>query len=238
MENIKNINGISYKEIKDFPSYYVGEDGTFIRFKNGEMKKLQISYDPNRNHTYLSVQTKQGKWRTIRPYILVAKVFIKNPNPKVFDSIGYRNGVEADLSVSNLYWKPRTNRKLTPEAVKYIKYSIENNTHTNVELSKMFGVSEMQISRIKSGENWGTKKFIRKELPFEVSDGKIRRFLSTFDIEERKYFKMRFKVRRYADNSNKNKIVGIINNHYFSLNHSNITRAKILADKLNKYFGL
>jgi hypothetical protein len=234
----KTILGIKYKEIDNFPSYFVGEDGSLLRYRNNEFHSLKVSYDSKKENTYMLVQNKKGKWRSIRPYIFIAKIFVKNPCPEIFDSIGYYDGNKNNISAANLYWKARDNRKLTPQSVKYIKYSIENNTHTNIELATMFGVSDMQISRIKTGENWGDKKYVKKELPFEVTDGKIRRFLSTFDIEERKNYKMRFKVRRCTENSTKNKIVGIINNYYFSLNHSNITRANMLADKLNKYFGL
>jgi hypothetical protein len=236
MKKEQIISGIIYKEIEKFPSYFVGEDGSVLRYKNGEFHSLSISYNPIKNYTYMSIQTKNGKWRSIRPYTYIAKAFVKNPNPKIFDSIGYHDGIEANISASNLYWKSRSNRKLSQEAVKYIKYSLENNTHNNVELANMFGVSDMQISRIKTGENWGTKKFIKKNIiPFEVNDGKIRRFLSTFDIEKRENYKMKFKVKRTDENL---RITGIVNGHRFSLKHSNITRATKLAENLNKYFGL
>jgi hypothetical protein len=237
MRNEHIISGIRYRESKEFPSYYIGENGTLLRFRDNKFKNLVISYSEKYKHTYMIVQNKKGNWRSIRPYILIAKEFVKNISPKIFDTVGYYDGNERNISANNLYWKSRSNRKLLPTSVKYIKYSIENNTHTNIELARMFNVSDMQISRIKTGENWGDKKYIKKELPFPVKDGKIRRFLSSFDIEERRDYKMKFKVKK-NNNSNKLKIIGIVNGHRFTLNHTNITRANKLTEKLNKYFEL
>lgn len=47
------------------------------------------------------------------------------------------------------------NRKLTEtQVIRIKKMLIRNNTRAKM-IAKQFGVSEMQISRIKSGENWG-----------------------------------------------------------------------------------
>jgi hypothetical protein len=231
-ENI--VSDVNYKEIPEFPSYYVGENGSVMRYRNNKFNPLKISHDIKNKVTYMLIQNKKGKWRSIRPYMFIAKIFVKNPSPNIFNSVGYYDGDETNISANNLYWKARANRKLSPKAVKYIKYSIENNTHTNVELASMFGVSDMQISRIKSGENWGKGKFIRKnKLPFDVNDGKIRRFLTTFDIQKRENYKMKFKVKK---TDTKLRIVGIVNGYLFSLKHSNITRATKLTNKLNTYF--
>ena len=50
-----------------------------------------------------------------------------------------------------------TNSKLTETKVKLIKRKINDpNRRTRLKMiAKQFGISEMQLHRIKSGENWG-----------------------------------------------------------------------------------
>jgi len=54
--------------------------------------------------------------------------------------------------------KKRTYSKLTEAKVRLIKRKIHDpNRRTRMKMiAKQFGISEMQLYRIKSGENWGT----------------------------------------------------------------------------------
>ncbi|MEK6783597.1 MAG: hypothetical protein AABY93_17975 [Bacteroidota bacterium] len=52
----------------------------------------------------------------------------------------------------------RGNQKLTVELVKKIKQKIQEGKITLKIIGKQFGVTDMQIHRIKTGENWGYVK--------------------------------------------------------------------------------
>jgi hypothetical protein len=49
----------------------------------------------------------------------------------------------------------KTSYKLTEGKVKIIKKQLKNNRTRITMIAKRFGVSDMQIHRIKTGENWG-----------------------------------------------------------------------------------
>ena len=62
---------------------------------------------------------------------------------------------------SNPNWKnveKGGNFKLTEGKVKIIKRQLKNNRTRLKMIAKRFGVSDMQIHRIKTGENWGHVK--------------------------------------------------------------------------------
>jgi len=103
----------------------------------------------------------------------------------------------------------------------------------------VFGVSEMQINRIKTGENWGNgkRKIKAPVAPFEIKDGRMRKYIATFDKKKTVIkIKKPFMVKRNSDKPTDNLIVGIVNGYKLSLKHTNITRAKRMVEKLNKYF--
>lgn len=88
--------------------------------------------------------------RNLRWATLKEKFEHRNKNPKVIN-------IPAKVRETNL---TSDGRKLTLTKVIHLKKILNNpNRKTRVKmLAKQFGVSEMQISRIKSGENWGYVK--------------------------------------------------------------------------------
>ena len=110
----------------------------------------------------------------------IARLFLKRPSPK-YRYVVHINHDKLDNSVKNLKWatldemiehqqnspakiaykKVQANRKiglkLSADQVKGIK-RVLNNKNRNVtikQLAEKYGVSEMTMYRIKSGENWG-----------------------------------------------------------------------------------
>ena len=110
----------------------------------------------------------------------MAKIFLKNPSPN-HKYVIHRNHKKLDNNIKNLRWatleqmidhqqnspakiaykEKQANRteglKLTATQVKKIK-GILNSKNRNITIKKLaqkYGVSEMTMYRIKSGENWG-----------------------------------------------------------------------------------
>lgn len=110
----------------------------------------------------------------------MAKLFQKKPSPK-HKYVIHLNHVRSDNSAKNLKWvtveemighqqqspaklaykevqATRTvGRKLNASQVKTIKKMLnaKNRTLTISQIAKQYGISDMTIYRIKSGENWG-----------------------------------------------------------------------------------
>jgi hypothetical protein len=117
---------------------------------------------------------KDGKKRTYYVHRAVASLFLKNTDDKRF-VIHQDHDLENNY-YENLKWvdqkeltkhqmsnpkrqvKRRTYSKLTEAKVKLLKRKINDpNRRTRLKMiAKQFGISEMQLYRIKSGENWGS----------------------------------------------------------------------------------
>jgi hypothetical protein len=141
--------------------------------KNGIVLKLS---DVNRFNR-VDITLKDGTRKSFYVHKLVAEIFLKKPSAKckqvihldfntknnhvsnlqwstdedAFQRIGKRN------SERNREFKIVTNSKLKKKDVIAIKEMIKRGT-TQALIAKMFCISEMQITRIKRGENWGDIK--------------------------------------------------------------------------------
>lgn len=121
------------------------------------------------NYPCVSIFSNKKK-KTVLIHRLVAKHFVKQVSPahKFVIHVNYK---KEDNNHKNLKWATRDqtskhwqnipaphkhgNQKLSIEKVKTIKKSILSNKFSLKKLAKKFGVSDMQIYRIKTGENWG-----------------------------------------------------------------------------------
>jgi hypothetical protein len=121
------------------------------------------------NYPCVSIFSKKEK-KTVLIHRLVAKYFLTQPSP-AHKFVIHLNYNKEDNNYKNLKWATRDqtskhwrnnptpakigNRKLSIENVKAIKKSLLSTKASLKKLSKKFGVSDMQIHRIKTGENWG-----------------------------------------------------------------------------------
>ena len=126
---------------------------------------------------------KQGKIRkycgtsvggkTFLVHRLVAMQFVRKhkPNQRFVIHLDYDN---SNNHFKNLKWvnreemeahqhknpnpERRGNQKLTTEVVRKLKLKIKEGKMTLKMIGKQFGVTDMQVHRIKTGENWGYVK--------------------------------------------------------------------------------
>ena len=253
------INGYECRRVKGFENYVVSLDGRFYRtepffkreiealkknpgLKYLHEKKLQKIF-PKRGNPHLMVTFYRGEGKgntTAYAASVVLRSFGKYPRGGK-RKISYKDGDFTNISLGNLsysYAKVSSHFKLELKDVKDIRKRLESN-ETLKSIADNYGVSDMAIYRIKSGENWNNKKIIipKPENPFFVEDGKIRRLLTYFDFKpvENGVVK-KFYIKRNPANATDNKIIGIVNGYKFMNTHKNITRARDIKNRLNEYF--
>lgn len=162
------------EKINQTEKYQISDYGRVISYKkdkvNGKLKRIGYIND------FQSLHVKQITGKNTARYIhkLVAEAFIPNLDPK--KTVVIHLDYDKDNNhISNLKWVDTVeankhlrsnpnfktpNAKLTEAKVKLIKMKLADpKRKTRVKiLAKQFGVSEMQLWRIKSGENWGHVK--------------------------------------------------------------------------------
>lgn len=148
----------------------------FVRNKNGKI--LNGSYI----NGYLAVNTrlKSGKRQNFYVHKIIATAFLEKPEDAIF--VIHKNYDKTDNNLKNLAWvnrkqwekhqdkNPKVIAKRTSKQRTYTKLSfaeatilkrklLDPNRRTRLKvLAKQFGVSEMQLHRIKTGENWADLK--------------------------------------------------------------------------------
>jgi hypothetical protein len=154
--------------------FKISNYGRIIKYSKGK----EILKKPTYINGYENVSLKQEnnkKYTSRYVHKLVGQHFLeKNNEDQVF--VIHLNYDKKDNSVENLKWatkrekelhqfsnptweevlknKKRGNAKLTEGKVKIIKRQLRNKRTRITMIAKRFGVSDMQIHRIKSGENW------------------------------------------------------------------------------------
>lgn len=115
-----------------------------------------------------------NKFGTKRVHVLVAKMFIPNPENK--SQVNHINGIKTDNRVENLEWMTNLENAIhaeyrglmphnvfTEADVRFICEELENGISCS-ELSNMYGFSYDALFQIKRGENW---KHISKDYNFD-----------------------------------------------------------------------
>jgi len=257
MEEIR-INNEECRKIKGFEKYHISESGRIYRTDTGKKRskrtKDKIYLGENKVHFKLIkgkliqgnvyLTDKKGKLNNVAISPLIARAFgiLQKKKLSSRQEIGYKDSDEQNLHYTNLFIKKRiyakTTCKLTQEDVNHIKKHIKKGIPLR-RIGQLFCVSEMQINRIKTGENWGNgkRKIKAPKAPFDIKDMRMKKYIATFDREETvSGIKKRFKIKRNPEIPTDNLIIGIVNGYKLSLKHTNITRAKKSAQYLNEYF--
>jgi hypothetical protein len=168
--NVENMASTVNYKISSF-----GRVKSFVVDKeNGQLIKpcLVVGYPAIR------IRMNVGKYKTMYVHRLVADHFVTKESDK-HNFVIHKDHDKENNRIGNLEWvtKPemmvhqvkspvriaslkgsRRNKKLTETQVKLLKRKLNDpNRKTRMKiLARQFGVSEMQLYRIKSGENWGS----------------------------------------------------------------------------------
>lgn len=161
-------NKISEKE-----KFKISNYGRIIKCKN-DNEVLATETFVN-GYQVLRLKLASGKYSTRYVHKLVAQHFLDKKEDDLY--VIHLNYDKLDNSFENLRWATKrekeihqfsnplyknkrrkpTNSKLTESRVRLIKRKINDpNRKTRLKMiAKQFGISEMQLYRIKTGENWG-----------------------------------------------------------------------------------
>ena len=181
---IRNLYGEEWKDIKFDEvislekKFKISNHGRLIYYKDGKEFIKKRSYI--NSYETISLKQEVNKKSTSR-YVhkLVAQHFIERDNEEQVYVI-HLNYDKNDNTVENLKWATKRekelhqfnnptweevvknkiygNAKLSVGKVKIIKRQLQNKRTRITMIAKRFGVSDMQIHRIKTGENWGDVK--------------------------------------------------------------------------------
>lgn len=250
------INNEKCHKIIGFERYHISESGRIYRTETDKKRSWRTKGRTYISENKIHFRTQNGKLRqglasltdtkgklhsvAVAPLVAIAFGIVSSKIKSKKQEISYKDGNKKNLHYSNLIVIERktVNNKLTSEDVKHIKKLIKKETPLN-RIAYLFSVSEMQINRIKTGENWGNgkRKIKAPKAPFEIQDGRMRKYIATFDKQKTTTnIKKTFTVKRNSENPNDNTIVGIVKGYKLSLKHKNITRAREIVKKLNQYF--
>lgn len=152
----------------------ISNKGRVISVEENGVTKLLKTTPANGYPMLNAYQTKNGKKSGRYIHKLVAQHFLEKKDDEIY--VIHKNYDKLDNRLENLKWAtkrekelhqfsgpthlnraPRLhNAKLTEAKVRLIKRKINDpNRRTRIKMiAKQFGVSEMQLYRIKSGENW------------------------------------------------------------------------------------
>ena len=154
---------------------YVSNYGRVKRLVDKEKQEFKmLNYTKSKSFNMIWYLRKDNKKTTCYVHRLVAQLFLDNKEGKRF--VIHLNHDLEDNYYKNLKWvdqkeltqhqmsnpkrqvKRRTYSKLTEAKVRLIKRKIHDpNRRTRLKMiAKQFGISEMQLYRIKTGENWGS----------------------------------------------------------------------------------
>jgi len=172
-----------WKPIKGYEGNYevsskgrVKSVGRFVQYRENHKgfrpERILKPRTPKDKYPYY-VFSVNKKRKTVKQHRLVAENFILNPKKKKY--VNHINGIKTDNRVENLEWctaKENVNHaiktglrngvkgekshycKLKKEQVLKIKNLIKETDFSQKKIGKMFGVSQSQIYRIKTGKNW------------------------------------------------------------------------------------
>ena len=162
-EQTKNINkdeirSRTWKKLEGFSKYRISEDGEIF---SEHIKKIMETKINKKGYICLNLVDNEGDQQAFDIHQLVAKCYIPNPAPEIYNVVNHKNGKKDENNYKNLEWldaagnnlhaietglrKVRKVKRYDPETEKTVKY---NNVKEAVEdLPEERKVSERTIRR-------------------------------------------------------------------------------------------
>jgi len=170
---------IKDEELSSSDIYEISNYGQVVKINPITKEKKVVKISLVNGYCAFTIRKKNGKSTSKYVHKLVAQYFLNRESTDQ-KYVLHLDFVKKNNYVENLKWADRkdkedhlrrnpnfinrkrviTNSKLTEAKVKLIKMKINDpNRKTRMKMiAKQFGISEMQLYRIKSGENWSHVK--------------------------------------------------------------------------------
>jgi hypothetical protein len=173
---LKKIEDEIWKEVPGSSGrYFVSNYGRLKSFKYKKDGAILKGGETN-GFKLVDIQFKGEKGRRLYLHKLLAEVWLEKPSEE-YTFVTHLDGNLKNNHISNLAWMTKdqldehhrqlsskippkervkriTSSKLKVRDVIAIKKMLQNGVQ-NVDIAKMFRISDMQVTRIKRGENWG-----------------------------------------------------------------------------------
>ena len=172
---LRKLDDEIWKEVTGSEGRYMisnyGRVKSFV-YSNNNGKIMKFSHIRN----FLTINIKIGDVKkTHLVHKLTAEAFVKRPSPdynivihldwnpknNYYKNLGWVSREMSSKRIAEYLREQRKNgpkivtySKLKPEDIKLLKSMLQRGVKQNL-IAKMFRISEMQVTRIKRGENWG-----------------------------------------------------------------------------------
>ena len=180
---LKVLKGEHWKKLKLKPnknqkSYSISDLGRIASYKTTLEEGMILKARPTQGYPSVTITSAEGK-HNLYIHRLVGQYFCKQKSPK-YRFVLHKDHKKENNKATNLVWatqeqqiehakkdpnvlkhiSPEKGLKLTADKVRQIKQELFNSkkTPTLKKLAKKYRVSDMQIHRIKTGENWSHVK--------------------------------------------------------------------------------
>lgn len=160
----------SLKNIVECGDYY--EISNLGRLKSTGQRKTILKLHKNEKGYFRVKLYCKGKTKTYRLHRLVALAFVDNPEEK--PEVNHKDGDKENNYATNLEWSTRKENvvhsfdnglnktrgegnhhaKINEDKVRDIRRMYDSKKYTQLELSKLFGISRPNVSSIVRRESW------------------------------------------------------------------------------------
>lgn len=122
-------NNLRHAFLEEKPNYIIYNDGRLFSIKSGKfIKPTAYTGGYLRYHIYID-----GKNTVYKVHRLVAKYFVHNPNPEIYNEVNHKDGNKTNNNADNLEWCDR-------------KYNIHySKTWENARLANQIRVAKCDI---------------------------------------------------------------------------------------------
>lgn len=102
--------------LKESNTDYITMSGNIYKYYYDDLYfKKKPHINKNNGYIYVIITCKDGKNRSGRLHVLMAKTFLFNPNPNKYKIVGHKDNDKSHYELSNLYWTD--NQENTQKAV-------------------------------------------------------------------------------------------------------------------------